>query len=198
MDNTNKHKTKSGFTLIEIMVVLAIISVLSLAVQQFVIQGNKLFIQSRDQALAQNSLRKVTESIARELRSAEDAGDGNYMLVEASGNSISFYSNIDDDFHKERIRYFLSGTDFIRGEMNTPSVIETTEIIVSNVRNVEPVFAYFDENYTGTEAPLPEPINLGNVRLVSIKLTIDSDPNKPPEAISISTSIMIRNLKTNY
>ncbi|MBU0612636.1 prepilin-type N-terminal cleavage/methylation domain-containing protein [Patescibacteria group bacterium] len=194
-----KHqKSKPGFTLIEIIVVVGIMGVLTTIIYQFVLQGHDLFNQSRDQALAQDTLRKVMTSVAKELRAAQNADTGAYLLANAEEQSITFYSDVDGDDSRERLRYFLSGTNFQRGIIDPPSADEVIETVVENIRNIDSIFTYFDENYTGIEDPLTHPINLAEVRLVHMKFDVDIDPNLPPDQISIETSIMIRNLKTNF
>ncbi|MFA6271481.1 MAG: prepilin-type N-terminal cleavage/methylation domain-containing protein [Patescibacteria group bacterium] len=194
----NQLKHNFGFTLIEIIIVIGIMGMLTTIIYQFVVQGNDMFNQSRDQALAQDTLRKVTKSIAKELRAAQNADTGAYLLASAQEKSIIFYSNIDSDPSRERLRYFLSGTSFQRGVIDLPSTDEVVETIVEHVVDSGPIFTYFDENYTGTEASLAQPVNLAAVRLVHMKFNVDIDPNQPPDPISIETSIMIRNLKTNF
>lgn len=204
MPKSSLLKFSKGFTLIEILIVMGVMTILSGIVYQFVVQGNDLFIQSRDQALAQDTLRKVMDSLAKELRKAQTADNGAFLLGATNEQSIIFYSDIDNDNHRERIRYFLDGTDFKKGVIEPtenpiqyPSETEIITTIVSDVRNSAAIFTYFDENYTGTEDPLEQPINLADVRLVHMYFLVDVDPNQPPEPISIETSVMIRNLKTN-
>lgn len=199
---SNKN-SKMGFTLIEIVVVLGIIGIIGTIVYQFVVSGNEIFIQSRDQALAQDTLRKVTDSIAKELRKAQNADNGAYLLEDGDKQFIIFYSDIDNDGQQERVRYFINGIDFQKGVIEPtgipvqyPQENENITTVVSNIRN-SAIFSYFDENYTGSEDPLPDPLDVSKVRLVHIKFDADIDPNQPPASITIETSVMIRNLKTN-
>ncbi|PIS42455.1 MAG: hypothetical protein COT24_03365 [Candidatus Kerfeldbacteria bacterium CG08_land_8_20_14_0_20_40_16] len=198
-----QHKI-SGFTLIEMIIVMGIIGIVGTIVYQFIVQGNRVFTQSRDQALAQDTLRKVMDSLAKELRKAQNADNGAYLLEGAQEQSIIFYADIDNDGDRERIRYFLDGIDFKKGVVEPtvnpveyPSENEVISPVVTNVRNQGAIFTYFDENYTGTEDPFPYPINLNEVKLVHLKFIVDVEPNFPPDPISIETSVMIRNLKTN-
>ena len=200
--NTPNHK--SGFTLIEMIIVMGILGIIGGIVYQFVVQGNRMFMQSRDQALAQDTLRKVMDSLAKELREAQNADNGSYLIEAAQAQSIVFYADIDNDDHRERIRYFLESTSLKKGVIEPtvnpvtyPTGSEAISVIVTNVRNQDATFSYFDENYTGTEEPLDYPINLNEVTLVHMNFIVDIDPNLPPSPLSIETSVMIRNLKTN-
>lgn len=193
---------KTGFTLIEIVVVIGIISVIGTIVYQFVVQGNDIFIQTRDQALAQDTLRKVMDSLAKELREARSADNGAYLLEQTVEQSIIFYSDIDNDNKRERLRYFLSAIDFKKGVIEPvgaqyPQGNEVITTVVSNIRNTGPIFTYYDENYTGTQSPLSQPVNIAQVRLVHLQFIVDIDPLQPPSPITIETSVAIRNLKTN-
>lgn len=198
----NKKSFLNGFTLIEIIVVIGIISVIGTIVYQFVIQGNNIFIQTRDQALAQDTLRKVMDSLAKELREAQSADNGAYLIEQAGEQSIIFYSDIDNDGKRERLRYFQNGLNFQKGIIEPigtqyPQGNEVITTIVSDIRNTGPIFTYYTENYTGTELPLPQPVDIAQIRLVHLQFIVDIDPLKPPDPITIETSVMIRNLKTN-
>jgi hypothetical protein len=71
-------------------------------------------------------------------------------------------------------------------------------VISSFIRNgANPIFTYFDKNFTGTQPALTQPVNLLNVRLVHLNLQVDVDPAQPPTPITLETSVSFRNLKDN-
>lgn len=192
-----------GLTLLEVVIVLGIIGIIGTIVYQFVVSGNRIFVQSRDQALAQDTLRKAIDSIAQELREAQTADNGAYLLEGGNAQFITFYSDIDDDNERERVRYFIEGTNFKKGVIEPsgapaqyPLENETITTVVSDIRNQD-IFTYYDENYTGSEASLPLPLNISQVKLVHLRFDADVNPSQPPPPITLETSVMIRNLKTN-
>lgn len=154
---------------------------------------------------AQIEARNVLRTVVAELRSVSPSSLGAYALAQTSTSSIIFYSNVDNDQYKERIRYFIQGTNFNRGIVHpsgsplTYNVAqEQVTTLVHNVRNgATSTFDYFDKYYSGTSTPLAVPVDPLAVRLVRITLLIDSDPNRFPATITLSSQAMLRNLKDN-
>src|SRR3989344_4644245 len=117
--------------------------------------------------------------------------------------AFTFYSDIDDDGLKEKVRYFLNGPLLQKGVIKpTGSPLsynpasEKITTLIPNVTNAT-IFTYYDENYDGAGAELTSPINIPVVRLVKITITIDKDPNRAPVTTIFSTQVSIRNLKDN-
>lgn len=206
MNNYKKDiKKNKGITLIELLITLAIFVLIMGAISYFV---RDLFfyedvfsggLTSYDEA------RKIFQPIASEIRSASPSSLGAYSIEEAGVTSFIFFSDINNDGLKERIRYYLSGTNLMRGEITptgTPlqylSNTETVSEIIHGIRNDSvPIFTYYDSSYNGSSAPLTQPISILNVRLLKITLVIDNDVNKPPAPVTVTTQISIRNLKDN-
>jgi len=105
----------SGFTLPEIIVTTAIFTVILGAVSLFardIFYYNTVFssgLASYDDA------RKILRPIASEIRSAAQSSSGSYNIESANSTSFVFFSDVNADGKKERIRYFLSGTTLRRG-----------------------------------------------------------------------------------
>ncbi len=69
---------------------------------------------------------------------------------------------------------------------------ENVTIISHFVRNAPPIFEYFDANLNRiTETPA----RLSDTRLIKIKLVVDLDPEKPPQAVELESSVYLRNLQ---
>jgi len=195
----------SGFTLPEIIVTTAIFTVILGAVSLFardIFYYNTVFssgLASYDDA------RKILRPIASEIRSAAQSSSGSYNIESANSTSFVFFSDINADGKKERIRYFLSSTTLRRGVIiptGSPyqylSANETFTNVVSNVRNgTTSIFTYYDSNYDGTTGALSLPVSIASIRLVKITLIIDADPSKPPVPMTVTTQVSIRNLKDN-
>jgi len=201
----NHQDSKSGFTIIEVLVSIFIFTLIGLAVYSFqhnVFSLNKII---SDSLAAQDEARRAFKTMNAEIRTASPSSLGAYALSETATSSFIFYSNIDDDFYKERVRYFLQGATLKKGVIKPSGVPltynpanETVSELAHDVANATTsIFSYYDTNYDGTTQPLAEPINVSAVRLVKITIIIDRDPTKPPAPITLTTQISIRNLKDN-
>jgi prepilin-type N-terminal cleavage/methylation domain-containing protein len=195
-----------GFTLAEVIVSSALLVLISMGISAF---GRDIF--SLNSGLSQNMTaqmegRKVLKTLISELRSASPSSLGAYPIAQAGTSSLIFYSNIDSDQQKERLRYFLEGTDLKRGVINPsgnpltyPVGSEKIELLVRDVRNEAdtPMFSYFDEMYAGTTSPLSIPVTVTSVRLIRATVIIDADQNRSPGPIIITSQGVLRNLKDN-
>ena len=201
----NNSKYNKGFTLVETLITLAIFSVILGAIGLFarnIYYYNTVFsggLASYDDA------KKVLQPIASEIRSASQSSLGAYAVESAGDTSFIFFTDINNDGLKERIRYFLTGSTFQKGVISpTGSPLqyvtanEKITNIMSNVRNgATPIFSYYDSSYNGTTAPLTQPVSITTIRLIKITLVIDTDPNRSPLSVTATTEVSLRNLKDN-
>lgn len=206
-----KKKTRSisrrGFTLLELIVALGIFSLLIGSVTWIVVDAFRSNRVIWKQLERQSDGRKVLQEVVNNIRKAEMSSVGAYPIEFAGINEIRFYANIDTDGYKEKVRFFLVGTDFQRGIIKPSgnplaydSANEDIVVLARNVTNLNkniPVFSYFDQNYTGLEAPLTQPVVVSDIRVVRIFLELEDDPDKTPVALSVESTVAIRNLKTN-
>jgi prepilin-type N-terminal cleavage/methylation domain-containing protein len=196
---------QGGFTVVEILVTMAIFSIIIGAVSLFardIFYFNNIFSGG---LISYDDAEKILQPVSSEIRSASPSSLGAYSIEQADNNNFTFFTDINNDGLKERIRYFLSGNILKKGviipsgnPLQYSSGNETITDIVFNLRNgVTPIFAYYDTNYNGSTAPLTVPVSIPSIRLVKITLVIDVDPNKPPLPITVTTEVSIRNLKDN-
>ncbi|MFM2415005.1 MAG: hypothetical protein RI911_698, partial [Candidatus Parcubacteria bacterium] len=169
-----------GFSLIEVMVTVFVFTMLSMALYTLyksLSQSNRVLGES---ITAQDEARKVLKPLVGEVRDASTSSTGTYPIESATTTSFVFYSNIDNDTLVERVRYYQSGTILKKGIIKpsgSPLSYDTaTEIVTDVIHNLAngttPIFTYYDRNYTGTQAPLSTPVNISQVRLVKIYVTI--------------------------
>lgn len=196
---------QGGFTLLEILITMAIFSVIMGVVGLFardLFYYNSVFsggLASYDEA------KKVLQPISSEIRSASPSSLGAYPIETAGNTTFTFFSDINNDGLKEKIRYYLSGNILMKGVIipsgNPLQYLSNTEKlsqVVSNVRNGStPIFTYYDSNYNGETSALSQPVSVLSVRLVKITLILDVDPNRPPSPLSVTTEVSMRNLKDN-
>lgn len=203
--NSSKHDSKSGFTLIEVLVSMFILTLMGLAIYSFqknIFSFNRIISSG---LTVQYEAQRALKSMSAEIRTASPSSLGAYAVVQTATSSFTFYSNIDSDSFKERIRYFIDGTTLKKGVIKpfgTPLTYNpTNEVISELVHDVAIVatstFSYYDANYDGTTQPLAEPVNIVAIRLVKITIVIDKDPQAPPGPLTLTTQISMRNLKDN-
>ncbi|MDD5528028.1 MAG: type II secretion system protein [Patescibacteria group bacterium] len=206
MDKSTLNKSNAGYTLVETMVVMFIFLILLDGIWLFYnnsVNTNNILTGNLN---AQQETRKAFTSMLADIRSALPASNGAYAIDAASSTGFIYYSDIDNDGLKEKIRYFLSNKILKAGitkPVGNPSVYNSAdEKITGLIHDVinfpsQPIFSYFDENYNGAGAPLPAPVNITAIRLIKIDIFIDHDPLKPPAALEFTTQVSIRNLKDN-
>jgi type II secretory pathway pseudopilin PulG len=199
-------ESPSGFTLMEMVVTLSIFMILVIGASALyldTINNNNNLTQNLN---AQMDVRRAFSSMLADIRSASTASNGAYTIDTASSSYFAYYSDIDNDGLKEKIRYFLNGkileVGIIKPTGNPPTYISANEKISPLINNVvnpvnKPIFSYYDSSYDGTTAPLSFPINISAVRLIKIDVLIDQDPLNPPGPEDFTTQISIRNLKDN-
>lgn len=200
-----KNTAEQGLTLVEVVIALGIIGVaVALA---FAFQANvfnlSFGVQSdlNTQFYAQTLLRTTIG----EIRSAGQADSGAHAINTAEQTAFTFYSDIDDDGEKERIRYFLEDTTFKKGVIEPSGVpvvydegTEEVRDLLEDVRNTD-VFTYFDSSYNGvgTTTALTFPVSISDIRLIQVRLEIDRTPGVSPEPFVVTTQATMRNLKDN-
>ncbi len=202
-DKKNKIRKNFGFTLIEILFSISILILVMIAATLF---AKNIFQYS---TFISNGLgdidagRTALKTMTAEIRTAGPADTGAYTINQANATTFSFYSDINNDGLRERVRYFLDNGSLKKGvvkptgsPLSYNSSNEIISVIVPYVTN-SAIFNYYDENYDGNTSPLSSPINIPVVRLIKITIVTDKDPNKPPSPETMTTQVSIRNLKDN-
>lgn len=190
-----------AFTLVEVVVVVAITSVVGLALSSMILYTYRTNTYIYQQSAATDNARRGLEFALQNLREATTGADGSYPVSVAATSSVTFYSDVDVDGSVERVRYFLSGSTLYRGVTNPagspPSYTgqsEATTTIASYVKNFianSPVFTYYAENGTA----LAVPADPADVRTVGMGVMVDVDPNRTPTTYSLTGSATFRNLR---
>lgn len=203
----NKYffKNQKGFTLIETLFAVSIFTVVMVVVGMFtrnVFSYRSIFAGGLS---AYDDARNVLRPMASEIRSMSQSSIGSYPIETAGDNTLTFYSDTNNDGLRERIRYFLDNGTLKKGTIiptGNPLVYaganEKIKELVHNVKNNgTPIFNYYDTNYNGDTPALTQPVNISAVRLIKMTLIVDSDTNRSPIPITVTTQVNIRNLKDN-
>ena len=204
--NFCKNKER-GITIIEIVISIFIISILIPVVSYLlitVLQNPNQETMSMDN-IAQAET--VTSRFADEIRNSTTGNDGSYAINQAGASQIIFYSNFGDSGPVvSRIRYYLSGNTLYKGVVNpTGSPLsyniasEIVSPVMSGVLNgSNDVFDYYDGNYNGTGSALSQPVNVNQIRFITMDLMIKNQTSSQSTGnFPITSGAAIRNLKDN-
>lgn len=201
-----KKINNKGFTMLELIVVIGLFILFSGAITEMMIWGNHSKDVIFEQLSKQNDGRNTIQNFLNDLRRSSYSSIGAYPLELATEKEIVFYSNVDADSWKERVRYFISGTTLKRGitkPTGTPltynNVNETSVVVANDLNNTTTLFLYYDQNYDGynSTSSMSFPINISQVRMIGIKLWLDLKPNVSPAPLFVEGKTALRNLKSN-
>jgi len=201
------HK-KNAFTLLEVLVVLAIFSMVAIALGTFINQGFRVSLFGNQQNQAIDEAQNGISTMVKEIREAGYGDDGSAPFYMADDFELIFFSDIDKDTATERVRYFLDGSDFKKGTIEATGdpleYLEENEVIIvlsEYVRNQaeDQIFTYYNGDYPGDTInnPLPTPADLTEIKLVHVFLQINVDPARAPMNYELESDAHVRNLKEN-
>ncbi len=196
-----------GLTLPEILVSAFIVLLIGGALYGMFGDNFKLARRAYRSLSAQQDVQILSRRFLVETRSAVPSEVGAYAIQTASSGEFTFYTDADDDGMIERVRYFVSGTELRKGITNpigNPlTYTGATEQVRTVVRDVAatttPVFTYYGATYSGgaSSTPLTVPVDVSQVRLIQLTITVDADATQPPEPAVFSTQVTFRTLKDN-
>lgn len=196
----------AGFTLIEVMISMAILGGIMFMVSMFGLDIFNFQIFLSDAFTMQQEIGLTLTSMGVEVRAMGPSANGSYSIEAASDTSLTFYSDVDGDNAFDRVRYFVAGNVFRRGIIKPvgnpatyPLANETFKDLVNNVvlppTASQSLFVYYDQNYTGTQAKLPLPIDVNRIRIIKATITADRTPQDIKSRVDYSSTMLIRNLR---
>ncbi len=192
------RRKELGFTIIEMITVLFIVSLLGGIVTGFIIKNSRDNQRVQAQSLVQKDLNLGIDRISRVLRSAT-------KILEATETNIKIrgFPNVGDAAPSE-INFYLSGT-VVKYSVIPPTgtapnytynqqdaVYYTLLTKVTNSTSL-PLFNYYDE----TNTKLVFPVTVSTVRVVEFAPSATDSLNSLTTPVVVSTKIDLRNFKTN-
>lgn len=194
-----RHTLLRGYTLIEMLMVIAIATTTFVAVVSAIIYFYRANAVVFNQALAVESARSGLSAASKDIRGAQYGDDGSYPVASIATSSFAFYDDTDGNGSAERVSYALSGTNLIRGVIyatGTPATYpisgQATSTVASSVRNGPenvPVFHF----YTASSTEITVFSTTTAVAYVTITLVVDVDPNNRPADYTLRTTAALRN-----
>ncbi len=197
MENTSQR----GMTIIEIVISVGIIAIISSALAVFVVDNYRFQSMTITEGQSYGEAQRAVDRMKKEIRHITIGENGAYPITNAESQALTIYSDYDYDGDIERIRYFVDGTSLYRGITEPqaaaevyPDGQETTDLITENIANgAEAIFLYYDENYTGQEAPMNPPVK-PSIKAIGIHLIVDNTPWNDTGRYVTDTLINLRNL----
>lgn len=191
-----KKYNKDGFSLIEVLVVITILTLMSAAFMALFSNGYKTYKYNQEMIGS-------SELAAKGIREFEKTTRGATQITDATNNLLTFlaYQKGDSYPAPSKISLYLNGNDFYKSVIPpTPSgstyiyqdADKVTTLITGSVSD-QNMFSYYNEAGTLLSSP-PEK---DAVKMIGCTVTIDLDPTKSPAGIPQSTKVELRNLKTN-
>ena len=180
----------------EVLVACAVLVLIVGAVYNLLIFGEKSWEATSEGSEAQLNGRLAMERLMRDLRGAREPADESEVIPLADPGEITFYANIDPDPDPERVRYFVTNKVLARGVIEYDQAQgyggpETEEKIAKNVE----VFSlrYADLNSSSLTQPLSQSTR-ANIRMITVYLEADVDPDKGPPPVGLKSVARLRNL----
>ncbi len=201
--------TRSGFTLLEVIITVSMVSVIFVIASDFIINSldAQRYISEQNDAIYES--RSALKKMIAEMRETVAADTGAYPLELVADNELVFYSDVDNDAVTERIHYWLENEEIHRGvtepsgmPITYPLINEVESVLVRYVRNdgTQPLFLYYNENFPEDTInnPLIAPINPTSVRMVELGVFTNVDPTRVPDTHELRSRVHLRNLKENF
>jgi prepilin-type N-terminal cleavage/methylation domain-containing protein len=190
-----------GFTFIEMLVVVALVGVLSIAIGDSTLSFFKANYSSSGQSNSVTAAQGALDAIVRDLRQADYGADGSYPIISITPNSMKFFSGTNSNGLSRRITIQLSGTSLMEiitdpsGTPPTYSGVAAGRNMADNVQNVplgKPLFRYFDSS--GNE--ITDFSQITSVASVAVTVSVNADPKRLRE-FTLQSSATLRNLRKN-
>src|SRR3989344_2187611 len=195
----NYMETTRGMTFIEVLVWISVFTIAMLAIVSTLLSFYKTNTYTIEQADAVTYAQRALEQIVRTIREGAYSSQGAFPIVSLAENDFVFYADVDSDALIERVHYYISGTNLMRGILDPTGDppdyvgVETTSIIAEYVRNTAQgisLFRYYDE--IGSE--ITNYANWTAVRFVTVNLAVNVNVAALPNQLTLSSSAAIRNL----
>lgn len=196
-DKIMKIKYKKGISLIELTVTAGLFVVISGLMMVMIVRSYNAYRFSRQTIDAQ-------EKAAEAMRDFEKNTRGATQILASTPSELTFYSYLLDDLQPapSRVRYYVENGNLMKGVIHPtgagpvfdyPTGEEFFKPIAKNVINGDNLFLYYND----ASVQIGDPTPIDAVRMIKLTVTIDQDPASPPGAITSTTNVNLRNLKTN-
>lgn len=197
----NQPKNQSGFSIVELIVVMVLVGIGTVILFTFVVGGLRQYLGLQKDASGFSDLSIQSQRITNVLRGATD-------VTEATNDSITVYAYFyPNNQNVSLIRYYLNATrttlyaDVTAMSANPPigtpvsGSLKTYTIIPYFYQPTgSKLFVYQDLNGNDLSLPIND---LTTVKAIQINLQTPNDGFQKDASQSITTEVSLRNRKTN-
>lgn len=197
-------KRKKGMSLLEVLITISFVAAIGILVA--VLMGRTL----KSYRFNQETVR-VQDKVAAVMREFESVARGATEVITADSSQFEFFTYLAGDAHPapSKIRYFYDDGSIVKGRVapsgegpnyTYPDQDEEFETLSEDIISSDLFNYYSDVNfdYDNPETTLlDDPVSTTAVRMASITVSCDKDPNQVPDVITETTLVSLRNLKNN-
>ena len=199
-----KQNRTKGMTFVEMIVVIAIATILMLAISYSIVNLYQTTAYSSAQAEEIDNARRGVTQWNRDVKELTTGEDGNYPINIIDEHEFGYYSDTDLDNAVEYVRYELADTTLRKYTYNasgdpatynltTPDSTEILYLYVQNLNEATTTFYYYDND--GTQLSSTSPII--DVKYIRMNIIVNVDPLLSPGEFVLRSSVAPRNLKDN-
>jgi prepilin-type N-terminal cleavage/methylation domain-containing protein len=199
MAGTNLIGDKSGFTLIELVVVMAIMSIVLGAIYSVFAATNRSTTNNEVIAEVMQNLRSSTDFMEQDIRMAglDRFGSANAGIEAATADNLRFTAdrNMDGALNDniERITYFYDAANSRLRQCLWEGTLNDWQTVAENVTNFQ--FSYLDADDNLLAFPIAD---LSEIRTVVVSMSIQQPAGRSePVERTINKRILCRNLFFN-
>jgi prepilin-type N-terminal cleavage/methylation domain-containing protein len=196
MAATNLLENKNGFTLIELAVVMAIMSIVLGAIYSVFAATNRSTTNNEVIAEVMQNLRTSIDFMEQDIRMAglDRFGSANAGIEAATATNLRFTAdrNMDDVLNDnlERITYFYDAANNRLRQCLWEGTLDDWQTVAENVTNFQ--FSYIDADDNLLAFPIAD---LTEIRTVVVSMSIEQPAGRSePVARTINKRILCRNL----